>query len=296
MQAPYCLPPDAETVRPRVRLPAGATDCHCHVFVDDPRYPMVRERSYTPAVAPLDAYLRMCGIIGIERTVQVSASVYGFDNSLTLGVIRALGQHRARGVAGVRPDIGRKELQSLYEGGMRGVRLSTTVKGYGGTELLQPMAAAISPLGMHLQLHLHQASELAELERELMRTPAPLVFDHMGGVRGSEGVGSAGFQALLRLLRARDDCWVKISSWYRRSGSGAPDHADMAALVQALVDARPERLLFGTNWPHPALFAGAGVPVPNDGLLVDQFCQWVPDERVRRQILVANPGQLYGFE
>jgi predicted TIM-barrel fold metal-dependent hydrolase len=265
------------------------------VFVESPRYPLVRERSYTPAVAPLDEYLRMCEIIGIERTVQVSASVYGFDNSLTLDVIRTLGQHRARGVAGVRPDVGRMELQSLYDGGMRGVRLSTTVKGYGGTELLQPMAAAISSFGMHLQLHLHRASELVQLEPELMCTPAALVFDHMGGVRGSEGVGSAGFQALLRLLRARDDCWVKISSWYRRSDAGA-DHADMGPLVRALVEVRADRLLFGTNWPHPALFVGAGVPIPNDGLLVDQFCRWVPDEQVRRQILVANPARLYGFD
>lgn len=296
MNAPLCLPPQAALTRPRHRLPAGATDCHCHVFVDSPRYPMLRERSYTPAPAALEQYLSMCEAVGLARTVQVSASVYGFDNSLTLDVIKTLGQHRARGVAGVRPGTGRRELQSLYEAGMRGVRLSTTVKGYGGTELVQQLAAAVSPFGMHLQLHLHKVAELVDLEPELMCTPAPLVFDHLGGVRGAEGVDCAGFQALLRILRARDDCWVKISSWYRRSDAGAPDFTDMAPLVQALVETRADRLLFGTNWPHPSLFAAQAHSVPDDGHLVDLFCDWVPDARVREQILVANPARLYGFE
>ncbi|TAL90405.1 MAG: GntR family transcriptional regulator [Candidimonas sp.] len=296
MEAPLCLPFDPAPAQPRHRLPLGATDCHCHVFMDTSHYPMLRERSYTPAPAALEQYVRMCEIVGLARTVQVSASVYGFDNSLTLDVIRILGKHRARGVAAVRPGTGRQELRGLYEAGMRGVRLSTTVKGYGGTELMQQLAAAVSPFGMHLQLHLRKVAELADLEPELMCTPAPLVFDHMGGVLGAEGVDCAGFQALLRILRARDDCWVKISSWYRRSDSGGPDFADMAPIVQALVETRADRLLFGTNWPHPALFASQADRVPNDGHLVDQFCDWVPDERVRELILVANPSRLYGFE
>jgi predicted TIM-barrel fold metal-dependent hydrolase len=290
---PLCLGPDLHPVRPRHRRPAGATDCHCHVFVDDPRYPMVAHRTYTPQAASLDEYLHMCETVGIERTVQVSASVYGFDNTLTLDVIRRLGQERARGVAGVPHDVGRNELEDLYQGGIRGIRLSTHVKGYGGTELISLLAPRVEPVGMHLQLHVQHIDELAPLEADLMKTPAPLVFDHLGCVRGEDGLHSPGFQAMLRILRERDDCWVKISSWYRRSDKGGPAYEDMKPLALALIDARPDRAVFGTNWPHPSLFAPT--VIPNDGHLVDVFCDWVADEAVRQRILVDNPASLYGF-
>jgi 2-pyrone-4,6-dicarboxylate lactonase len=127
-----------------------------------------------------------------------------------------------------------------------------------------------------------------------MKVPVPLVFDHMGGVRGVEGPGNRGFQALLRILKSRDDCWTKISSWYRRSDAGGPGYRDMQPIVEALVEARPDRLVFGTNWPHPALFAPE--TVPNDGALIDLFCDWVPDEPIRRRIFSDNPARLYGFE
>jgi len=291
--APACLPPRPAGRRPRHALPAGATDCHCHVYQDPDRYPLIERRSYTPAEASLDQYLAMCASIGIGRTVQVSASVYGADNRLTLDVIARLGQDRARGVAGLRPDAADAELAALHEGGMRGVRVSTHVKGYGGTEAIGALARRVGPLGWHVQVHVERADELLALESELMRLPAPLVFDHMGSVRGGEGPGNAGFQAMIRVLRGRDDCWAKISSWYRRSDSGPPGYDDMGPIVQALVDARPDRLVFGTNWPHPALFAPA--QVPDDAGLVDRFCDWVPDEAARARILVDNPARLYGF-
>jgi predicted TIM-barrel fold metal-dependent hydrolase len=290
---PLCLGPDPQPARPRRRLPAGATDCHCHVFVDEPRYPMVAHRTYTPRQATLDDYLQMCRTVGIERTVQVSASVYGFDNTLTLDVIRTLGQDRARGVAGVPHDVTRAALEQLYEGGIRGVRLSTHVKGYGGTELIALLAPRVAPVGMHLQLHFNHIDELAALEADLLKTPAPLVFDHLGCARGGDGPDSPGFQSLLRILRQRDDCWVKISSWYRRSDTGGPEYADMKPLALALVDARPDRAVFATNWPHPGLFPPS--VIPNDGHLVDVFCDWVPDESLRQRILVDNPAGLYGF-
>ncbi|GAA4327617.1 amidohydrolase family protein [Pigmentiphaga soli] len=288
---PQGLPPAAHPRRPRHALPPGATDCHCHLYEDPQRHPLNGARSYTPAVATLRQYLAMCAAVGLERTVQVSASVYGFDNSVTLGAIAALGQQRARGVAGLPPDAPAAELERLHAAGIRGVRLSTSVKGYGGTDAIGAMAGRIRPFGWHLQVHVRGTQELAALEDQLLRTQVPLVFDHMGCVRGGEGVAHPGFQALLRILQRRDDCWAKISSWYRRSDSGGPDHADMRPLVQALVAARPERLLFGTNWPHPRLFDAARMP--DDGALVDQFCDWVPDAAVRRRILVDNPSTLY---
>ncbi|NDZ19032.1 GntR family transcriptional regulator [Variovorax sp. WS11] len=289
---PLCLAPDPAPRAGRVALPPGATDCHCHVFEDAARYPLVPSRSYTPAHAPLAAYLRMCEAVGITRTVQVNASVYGTDNRITLDAIAALGQHRARGVAGLSPDVTAREIEALHEGGMRGVRLSTHVAGYGGTELIEAMARKLEPFGWHLQIHVAHGRELAELEARLLAVPAPLVFDHLGCVTGAEGVDSIGFQALLRVLARRDDCWVKLSSWYRRSAD-AEGWFDIRPLAQALVQARPDRVLFGTNWPHPNLFAPQRLP--REAALIDSFCDWVPDAARREAILVRNPERLYGF-
>ena len=289
---PLCLAPRPPR-RPRHRLPAGATDCHCHVYEDPQRYPLIAERSYTPVMAGRQDYLAMCEALGIQRTVQVSASVYGADNRLTLDFIAQLGQHRARGVAGLAPDASQEAITRLHEGGMRGVRVSSHVRGYGGIEAMDQLAPRLRPVGWHVQLHFGHADEIAALEPRLLRLPVPIVFDHMGGVRGGEGVGNAGFQAMLRILRTRDDCWAKISSWHRRSDSGPPAYADMKPMVQAMVDARPDRLVFGTNWPNPALFAPD--TMPDDAQLLDLFCDWVPDEGDRQRILVANPARLYGF-
>ncbi|MFN7086081.1 MAG: amidohydrolase family protein [Burkholderiales bacterium] len=287
-----CAGPDRAPRRPRHAIPAGTVDCHCHVFEDPSRYPLAMPRSYTPPLATLSDYLVMCETLGIARTVQVNASVYGFDNSVSLDVIARLGQKKARGVAGVAPDVSGKDIERLHKGGMRGVRLSTMVKGYGGTELIDTMAAKIRPYGWHVQLHVDKCAELVPLENRLLDCPVPLVFDHLGRVRGSEGVDAPGFQALLRILRQRDDCWVKISSWYRLSDSGPPAHADMKPLAQALVAARPDRVVWGSNWPHP-VWNGF---MPNDGDLLDMFCDWIPDEATRRRILADNPARLYGFE
>jgi 2-pyrone-4,6-dicarboxylate lactonase len=291
-QPPLCQGPDPSPRKPRHAIPPGAIDCHCHVFEDPRQYPLVDARSYTPPLCTLADYLRMSETLGIERTVQVNASVYGYDNSVTLDLIAKLGQKKARGVAGVAPDADARELRRLHDGGMRGVRLSTMVKGYGGPELLAVFAQKIKPLGWHVQLHVDRADELAVLEQQLLDHPTPIVFDHLGRTRGNEGVAAAGFQALLRILKQRDDCWVKLSSWYRLSDSGAPAYADMAPLARALVSARPDRVVWGSNWPHP-IWHGA---MPNDGDLLDQLCEWVPDPATLQRVLVGNPAQLYGFE
>jgi predicted TIM-barrel fold metal-dependent hydrolase len=294
LSPPLCLDPAPLTRRPRHSLPDGATDCHCHVFESPQRYPLIADRSYTPPAASRAQYQAMCAIVGLERTVQVNASVYGADNSVSLDVIESLGQDRARGVAGVAVDVSAAELERLHAGGMRGARVSTHVKGYGGTDAIAALAPRLKPFGWHLQVHLLHVDELVPLEKELLAVPVPLVFDHMGGARGNEGPARPGFKALLRILRKRDDCWTKISSWYRRSDAGGPAYPDMKPFVEALVEARPDRLVFGTNWPHPALFAPQ--TVPNDGDLIDLFCGWVPDVAVRNRIFAGNPARLYGFE
>jgi 2-pyrone-4,6-dicarboxylate lactonase len=286
------LGPRPDTRRPRHPLPAGAADCHCHTFEDG--YPHAADLSYLPAPAPFAVYLRMCKTLGLVRTVQVNSAAFGFDNSMTLDVIKQLGLERARGVAGVRPDIPNAELERLHAGGMRGARLSTKVKGYGGTELMEALAKKVKPLGWHVDLHLGSVTEIVQLEPQLMKLPAPIVFDHMGSVRGAEGPAAPGFQALLRILRARDDCWAKISSWYRLSSAGPPRWSDMAPMAQALAEARPDRLVWGSNWPHPNRYDAKDIP--DDADLVDAFCEWVPDATVREKILVTNPASLYDFQ
>ena len=152
------LGPRSQIRKPRHRLPFGSTDCHCHTFEDG--YPHAADISYLPAPAPLSAYLHMCEAIGLERTVQVNSAAFGFDNSVTLDLIMKLGQERALGVAGIRPDAPDAEIERLHAGGMRGARLSTKVKGYGGTELLDALAKKVRPFGWHVDLHLNSAAEI----------------------------------------------------------------------------------------------------------------------------------------
>jgi predicted TIM-barrel fold metal-dependent hydrolase len=285
---PLCAEPDRTPRKPRHAIPPGTIDCHCHVFEDQNKYPLNANRSYTPPLCTRDDYLAMCATLGIARTVQVNASVYGPDNSVTLDLIAALGQDRARGVAGLALDTPSAHVERLNAGGFRGVRLSTSVKGYGGTDAIEPMSAKIRPFGWHIQLHVGKSAELAQHEARILKLAVPVVFDHLGCVRGSEGMNSPGFQALVRMLKARDDFWVKLSSWYRRSDMGAP-YDDMKPIAQALMEARPDRCVWGTNWPHPECH----VAMPNDGTLLDQFCDWVGDEVLIKKILVTNPEKLY---
>jgi len=285
---PLCAGPDRNPVKPRHAIPAGVIDCHCHVFEDQTKYPLNANRSYTPPLCTREDYLAMCATRGIARTVQINASVYGPDNSVTLDLIKALGQDKARGVGGLALDTPTTEVERLHAGGFRGVRLSTSVKGYGGTDAIEPMSAKIKPFGWHLQLHVGKSAELAEHEARILKLPVPVVFDHLGCVRGAEGVNSPGFKALERMLKSRDDFWVKISSWYRRSDQGAP-YDDMKPVAQALMAARPDRCVWGTNWPHPECH----VAMPNDGTLLDQFCDWAGDASLIERVLVKNPEQLY---
>lgn len=283
--------PDLAPRKPKHAIPEGVIDCHCHVFDEFDKYPLAPNRSYTPARATLEQYLAMCKVLGIARTVQVNASTFGMDNSLTYDLIATLGQDKARGICGIAPDTPAAEIERLHNGGFRGARLSTHVKGYGGLDALPALAAIIKPFGWHVQLHVSDSAELATIETQLMYCPAPIVFDHLGGARGEQGVAAPGFQALLRVLQRRDDCWVKISSWYRRTSAPAPRYANMKPLAQALIAARPDRCVWGSNWPHP-VWNGT---MPNDGDLLDLFCDWVPDAATRKQVLVTNPETLYGF-
>ena len=282
-----CKPPDPATRTPRYRLPPGACDAHCHVFGPAGRYPYAAGRAYTPPDAPLAELQRVHRTIGVARAVIVQASCHGTDNTAMLDAIAA-SDGAYRGIAivdGTEPDA---ELARLQAGGIRGVRFNF-VRHLGGTpdlDIFDAVTGRIEALGWHVVLHL-DAEDIVEHAARIGRLRVPFVIDHMGRVKAKGGLDQAPFRALLRLLE-NPLAWVKICGAERVSSAGAP-FADAVPFAAALVAAAPDRVLWGTDWPHPNI---AG-DMPNDGDLVDLFAQVTGDERVRRQVLVDNPTRLY---
>ena len=278
--------PDPATHTPKYRLPPGACDTHAHIFGPFDRFP-VRNQSYLPASAPLSEYLRMHRIIGCSRGVLVQPSPYGTDNSALKAALRS-GSFPLRGIALIDEATTEAELDELHWLGVQGCRIHLSAAN-AGTILpaLPALAARIRRVGWHLQL-LPSLAELPDVDRALLTLPVPIVIDHFGMVPASSGTDSAGFQTMLRLARS-GRCWFKLSAPYRIS-SQAPDYADVIPFVQALLAAAPRRCVWGTDWPHPnAAF------MPNDGDLVDLLPAWIPDEALRKLVLVDNPAELYGF-
>jgi predicted TIM-barrel fold metal-dependent hydrolase len=287
-QPPPARPPDPDTRTPALKAPSGACDTHCHVFGPAVRYPFAGVRRYTPPDCPIEDYLAMAGTVGLERAVLVQASAHGTDNRVTLDAIARTGG-RFRGVAIVDSSVSDGELERLHRGGMRGARMNTMGGGGVGIEHMDTLARRVSDLGWAIELHLRNADELVDLAPRLSALPGPCIIDHFGRVRGGQGVDNAGFQALLRLIRDDDKCWVKLASFYRLSDSGPPDYADMTPIARALIGARPDRLIWGSNWPHPSHQG----EMPNDGDLFDKLAEWAPEAEIRRQILVDNPTALF---
>ena len=286
-----CPGPDYDTRPPKIKPPPGACCTQAHVFGPADRFPYSEGRGYTPPDAGIETYLNLLDILGLDRGVIVHGSAYGSDNRASLdGIARA--PDRLRGIAVVDPEISDAALEELDAGGMRGIRLSTMLKGGVGSEQLAPMADKIRGLGWHIVLHVNDSKEIAELNSTLRNLPVPIVIDHLSRVRGGQGVDYVGFQALLRLMRETDHVWGKISSWYRLTDIGPP-YDDMTPIARAMIAARPDRVIWGTNWPHPILWDHL---MPNDGDLFNQFMDWAADDATRHQILVDNPAALYGFD
>lgn len=286
-----CPGPDYDIRPPKIKPPPRACDTQAHVFGPASQFPYAEGRGYTPPDCPIESYLKLLDTLGFDRGVIVHGSAHGSDNRVTLhGIAQA--PDRLRGVAVIDPDISDNELEAMADGGIRGIRLSTMLKGGLGTEHLERLADRIKHLGWHIVIHLDKVDEIAELESRLRALPVGIVVDHLGRVRGGEGLSSPGFQALLSLLRDANNIWAKLSSWYRLSDQGPP-YEDMTPLAEALIEARQERIIWGSNWPHPILW---DYPMPNDGDLLNQFMDWAGDEATIHQILVDNPSALYGFD
>lgn len=291
----------AVTVRTPVDfdVPRGACDCHVHVF-DPVQFPYARERVYTPPAASLDELRALQTALHLERVVIVTPSVYGADNSCTLDAIKRLGA-RARGVAVIDESTGAAALDALAAGGIAGVRLNFETAGESDpVAIKRKLDAVAGPLrgrNWHIQFNT-SLPVIAALQDDLAALPVPIVIDHFARAKAALGAGQPGFDALLRLVKS-GKAYVKISAAYRISEK-SPDFPDATPIAQAIVAANPDRVVWGSNWPHPGRGRTAtdiAPPYPNDdGLLLNQLVRWVPDAATRKKILVDNPARLYGFE
>ena len=274
------------TRAPKQKAPPLSCDSHFHIFGPYNRFPLSAGRTYDPPPALVPAYLEMAETVGLQRMVVVQASVSGTDNAVTLDAIAQFGLHRARGVAVVDDSFDEPALRRLHDQGIRGVRFNM-VSGNGTPEdQLEALARRVAPLGWHIQIYA-DGPKILEIGSLLARLPVEVVIDHCGGVQAGLGVGHPQFQALLRLMDS-GRAWIKVCH-YRASSTGAP-FADVAPNVRALVVAAPDRCVWGTDWPHPQMD-----PLPEAGVLLDQFFEWVPDAAARQKVLVDNPARLYGF-
>lgn len=282
-----CLGPNPNPRPPKYPMPASACDCHAHVLGPPEKYPYVATRSYTPPTATLEDYQALHQVLGIERAVIVQPSVHGTDNRVTLDGVAGYGPN-ARGIAVVDANVDDGELSSLNQAGIRGVRLNLLFGGGVGLHALEPLSERIADLGWHVQLLL-DARDLVELAPRLRKLPVPVVVDHMGHMNVSHGIDHPGFQTLIELVRD-GVCWIKLSGNYRISASGPP-YKDAVPFAQSLIEAAPGQMVWGTDWPHPAL----NDTMPNDGDLLDALDDYAPDPELKKAILVDNPARLYGF-
>jgi D-galactarolactone isomerase len=271
--------------RPQLKAPPGLCDCHMHVY--EPRFPG-RPGAAKPPVAPVADYLELRARLGIQRTIVVQPNAYGTDNRCTLEAMAALGPS-ARGVAVVDPSATDAEQKRLNGARLRGQRF-LMFGGVLGWDRLEEMARRVHPFGWHINLQF-DGREFPERIAMIERLPSDVVIDHVGKFIEPVAVDHASFQAFLRLLD-KGRIWVKLSAPYETSRLGPPHYADVGALAKALVKTAPERLLWGSNWPHPSAPAGK---LPDDVDLLDVLLDWAPDEATRRKILVDNPARLYGF-
>ncbi|HWY71224.1 MAG TPA: amidohydrolase family protein [Terriglobales bacterium] len=283
------------------KVPPGACDCHVHIFGDPQRFPFAATRTYTPETATVDELRNVHRALHLDRVVVIQASVYGTDNSCTLDAIKQLGP-RARGIAVIDEKTSSAELDRMHRSGIRGVRINLGTAGQDdpafARERLQKALRQVEGRPWHIQMYVG-LPVVAAIEKQLTAATVPIVFDHFGGAKAALGVQQAGMASLLRLLQ-NGKAYVKISGAYRAS-TAAPDYQDATALAKVFVAANPERVLWGTDWPHPDTAAGREpseisplLPI-DDGRLLNLLAAWVPNIARRKVILVDNPAKLYGF-
>lgn len=288
LREPTIPPPERNTRQPVTVFPPGACDCHAHVFGPQTRYPFAPNAAYIAPDSTVEDYARLLKTLGCQRGVIVQPSVYGTDNSATVDALRS-GLMEFRGVAVVKADVTDRELQTLHDAGVRGIRVNISSATPGMTlEQAQALAPRLKAMGWHIQFFL-DLKTLTDAEAKLGAFDLPIVIDHFGRVNATEGVDGAACRTLLRLV-SRPNVWAKLIGPYFLS-TRPPLFPDVTPIVQAVVAAAPDRVVWGTDWPHPSAHGG----MPNDGDLADMLATWVPDAAQRKRVLVDNPERLYLF-
>jgi predicted TIM-barrel fold metal-dependent hydrolase len=282
-------------------VPPNACDCHTHIIGDPAKFPFFAGRVYTPETALPQDMAALHRLLHIKRVVIVTPSVYGTDNSATLYGIKARGTN-ARGVAVIDDKTSDQDLDAMAASGIRGIRLNLATGGQiDAPAARQRFTAAINRIksrNWHLQIYTG-AAVIPAIKDLVFASPVPVVFDHFGGLQTVLGPEQPGFADLIDLVRA-GKAYVKVSGCYRAS-TQTPDYADVAPFAKGLIVANPDRILWGTDWPHPNTTPSAHATnvtpplVIDDGRLFNQFAIWSPDPQIRRKILVDNPARLYGF-
>ena len=290
---PICTPPDPHPHTPKFEFPPFACDCHAHICGPQRVYKYISERIYSPPDALLPEYGRVLHTLGCTRAVLVQPSFYGADNSAMLAAMKIAGP-AFRGVAVIADTATTHELEAMHAAGIRGARVNIVDVREGKGKLpigrITSLADRIKPFGWHIEFLVH-VDEFPDLDATLGRLPVDVVFGHLGYVKTEKTLAAPGFQALLRLLRG-GRAWVKFTGPYRISSQALP-HADTDAFAHALLATAPDRIVWGTDWPH--VLTKWTIPMPNDGAIADLLMNWIPDAALRRRVLVENPATLYDF-
>jgi predicted TIM-barrel fold metal-dependent hydrolase len=276
------------TELPRLKVPPNASDCHHHIY--DSRFPADPATQLRPGDALISDYRMLQKRIGTMRNVIVQPSTYGLDNSLLVESLQVFGAKTTRGIAVVDSSVRDAELNQLDAAGVRGVRFNLAQGGGTTWEMVTPLAKRFATIGWHMQINT-PADDVIAHKALLSQVPCQLVFDHLARLPLPIGIQHPAFGFIADLMQ-KQKAWVKLSGAYILSKSGPPSYADSSSIAKAFVKEAPERLVWGSDWPHPT---APGSEKPNDAILLDLLSEWAPDERTRNRILVDNPAKLYQF-
>ena len=277
------------TESPKTKVPPEATDCHHHIY--DSRYPVDPKSVLRPADATVADYRMLQRRLGTTRNVIVQPSTYGVDNRLLLEALGQFGLATARGVAVVNPSVTDAELKQLHTAGVRGIRFNLAQSGATMLDNLDPLSRCVVALGWHIQVNA-SADQIADANDIWERVPCPIVYDHLGHLPEPQGIRHPAFGVICKLLQ-RGKAWVKLSGFYADTKVGPPSYADRVAVAKAYVKEAPERLVWGSDWPHPTEKENEK---PNDAILLDLMAECAPNETMRNRMFGDNAAKLYGFE
>jgi len=284
-----CLGPRPASAPEKIKVPAGAWETHAHVIGAATEYPFVPGRHFNPPPASSSSFVAMLDRVGVQYGVVVQVSVHGTDNRPVVEALRAY-PDRLCGVAVVDPGISDKEAATLKDAGVRGIRILDIVGGGVGLQNLEVLADRCAEVGWHVQVAT-RGETYPKIADRLLKLRAPFVIDHMGWCAAANGLNSPEFETVLHIVR-NSDCYVKLAGGFRLSAQPYP-FRDVIPFAQALINAAPDRMMWGSDWPHVGLYDPA--EVPDAGQIMDALADYAPDAGQQHKILVTNPARFYGL-